>query len=102
MGLDESVTRRILREKVVVVLGDSLEGLGLSEVNGDEDEHVLARRRLDGSSGPNMTGAAICVYGSLKFCPTTQGFFSSMAMPKAQSSSGLLNYPCRIRWLRFR
>ena len=62
VGLDESVIRQRLRVKVIVVLGDSLEGLGLAEVNGDEDEHVLARRRSDGATGPNMTDAAICVY----------------------------------------
>ena len=78
IGLDESVTWRILREKVVAVLGDSLEGLGLAEVNGDEDEHVLARRRLDGASGPNTTGAAIFVYASIKFRSNSPSCLSSL------------------------
>src|SRR5215469_18297851 len=51
VGLDESVTGRTLRVKVDVVLGDSLEGLGLAEVNGDVDELVLERRRSEGGSG---------------------------------------------------
>jgi len=59
VGLEESLTRRRFRANVVAVLGDSLEGLGLAEVNGDEDVDGLARRRSNGASGPNTRGCAI-------------------------------------------
>jgi len=95
VGLDESVSWRTFRLNAVAVLGDSLDGLGLVGVNGDEhvlerrrtdgDEHVLERRRTDGASGPNTTGAAICVYVSLKIRSATQD----------ASSNGHAKNPCQ-------
>jgi hypothetical protein len=82
VGLDESVTWRTLRVKVVAVLGDSLEGLGLAEVNDDGDEEVLGRRRWDRASGPNTTRVAICVYVFIN----RPRCLSPMAMPKVLSS----------------
>ena len=95
--LEESLTWLRLRANLVAVLGDSLEGLGLAEVNGDEDEDGLARRsRSNGASGPNIRGCAIYFAFTQKSVPTTNPrWFPSMAMPKCSIVDGCDFAECR-------